>query len=129
MHMGKLNTNTPQHYRNNNIGLLRLLFAGMVVLSHSPELIDGNRSREILTRAFGTLSFGEVGVDGFFIISGYLVTKSYLTSSLLDFLVKRVARILPAFVVATIVSIAIFGPIANSPLAELGLRDWRHIAI
>jgi len=35
-----------------------------VVLSHAPELIDGNRSRELLTRAFGTLSFGEMGVDG-----------------------------------------------------------------
>jgi peptidoglycan/LPS O-acetylase OafA/YrhL len=58
------------------------------------------------------------------------VAKSYLTkSSLLDFLVKRVARILPAFVVVTIVSIALFGPIAHSPLAELGLRDWRHVAI
>jgi peptidoglycan/LPS O-acetylase OafA/YrhL len=119
-----------QRDRNNNFGLLRLLFAALVVLSHSPELIDGNRSREILTRLFGTLSFGEVGVDGFFIISGYLVAKSYLTtSSLLDFLVKRVARILPAFVVASIVSIALFGPIAHSPLAELGLRDWRHVAI
>ncbi|MET0220344.1 MAG: hypothetical protein ABW213_06795 [Tardiphaga sp.] len=51
----------------NNSGVLRLAFATMVVLSHAPELVDGNRSREILTREFHTLSFGEVGVDGFFI--------------------------------------------------------------
>jgi peptidoglycan/LPS O-acetylase OafA/YrhL len=99
----------------------------MVVLSHAPELVDGNRSRELLTRLFGTMSFGEMGVDGFFLISGYLITKSYLTSEgVLNYLTKRVARIYPAFLVATVVSIFLFAPLTGSPLATLGIRDWVH---
>jgi peptidoglycan/LPS O-acetylase OafA/YrhL len=73
----------------------------MVILSHSFELIDHNRARELLTRAFGTLSFGEVGVDGFFLISGYLVTKSLIeTQSPARYLWKRILRIWPGYLAA-----------------------------
>jgi peptidoglycan/LPS O-acetylase OafA/YrhL len=114
--------------RTNNFGILRLAFASMVVLSHAPELVDGNRSRELLTRLFGTLSFGEMGVDGFFLISGYLITRSFLTSpGLLNYLAKRIARIYPAFLVATIVSVAVFAPLSGTPLSALGLGDWLHV--
>jgi peptidoglycan/LPS O-acetylase OafA/YrhL len=114
--------------RSNNFGILRLAFASMVVLSHAPELVDGNRARELLTSMFGTLSFGEMGVDGFFLISGYLITKSFLTSSgLRSYLTKRVARIYPAFLVATIVSIILFAPLSGTALSALGFRDWLHV--
>jgi peptidoglycan/LPS O-acetylase OafA/YrhL len=53
----------PENNRNNNFGFLRLLFAALVVVSHSPELVDGNTSREILTQIFGTMSFGGIAVD------------------------------------------------------------------
>lgn len=114
--------------RYNNFGILRLAFATMVLLSHAPELVDGNRSRELLTRMFGTLSFGELGVDGFFLISGYLITKSSMTSpDVRNFLTKRVARIYPAFIVATVVSIFFFAPLSGTALSALSVRDWLHV--
>jgi len=93
--------------RMNNFSTLRILFAILVILSHSFELIDGNRSREILTRVFGTISFGVLAVDGFFVVSGYLITKSYISSEPLAYLLKRVLRIYPGFIVAFILSIAL----------------------
>src|SRR3982074_3309146 len=85
----------------NNFGFLRLLFATLVILAHSPELVDGNRSREILTRIFGTMPLGEVAVDGFFLISGYLILQSLVNSkSYFEYLSKRVLRIYPGYIVA-----------------------------
>ncbi|MGU3536707.1 acyltransferase family protein [Methylobacterium sp. A54F] len=104
--------------RANNIGAIRLILAALVVLSHAPELVDGDRSRELLTRAFGTLSFGELAVDGFFLVSGYLVTRSYRNrTSFADYVARRAVRIYPGFVVASLVCIAVVAPLAGGDLA------------
>jgi peptidoglycan/LPS O-acetylase OafA/YrhL len=102
--------------RQNNFNFLRLIFALLVLLSHAPELADGNRSREILTQAFHTMSFGEAAVAGFFILSGYLIVQSWISCpEILEFLKKRVLRIYPAFIVATAISAFVVGPLAANP--------------
>ena len=98
----------------NNFGVLRLFFAALVIISHSPELIDGNRSRELLTRLFGTLSFGEVAVDGFFLVSGYFITISFAERpDSYSYLTKRVFRIVPGYIIAFCVCIIIIAPLAG----------------
>jgi peptidoglycan/LPS O-acetylase OafA/YrhL len=105
------------HPRQNNFNLLRLIFALLVLVSHAPELADGNRNREILTRLFHTMSFGEVAVGGFFLLSGYLIIQSWLSCpEIFQFLKKRVLRIYPAFIVATLVSAFVVGPLAADPV-------------
>lgn len=107
----------PSAHRPNAFGFLRLLFASLVILSHAPELADGNRHREVLTQLFGTLSFGEVAVAGFFIVSGYLITGSYQNSrSMVAYLAKRAARIYPGFIAASLVCILIAGPLGGGQI-------------
>jgi peptidoglycan/LPS O-acetylase OafA/YrhL len=90
---------------------LRLLFASLVLLSHSFELIDGSGNHEPLKRIFGTHSFGGLAVAGFFVLSGYLISQSWERSQgPLDFLRKRVLRIYPGFVVAALITAFVFGP-------------------
>lgn len=98
--------------RENNFNLLRFIFASLVIVSHVPELIYGNRSNELLTQIFSTMSFGELAVDSFFIISGYLIVMSWFNNpSFLKFLSSRVLRIVPGFVIASLVCALIIGPI------------------
>lgn len=102
--------------RQNNFNLLRLLFATLVLLSHAPELIDGNRNRELLTNVFHTISFGEFAVDGFFLLSGYLIVQSWCNAPhLMQFVRSRMLRIFPGFLVAVIVCSFIVGPLASIP--------------
>ncbi|MGW1420228.1 acyltransferase family protein [Bradyrhizobium manausense] len=109
----------PSVQHKNNFGILRLLLASLVIVSHSAEMIDGNRSREALLHFGGIMTFGELAVDGFFIVSGYLVLQSFQTSeNLFDYLLKRVRRIYPGFVACAILVTAL------SPLVGSTLLSW-----
>jgi len=89
--------------RGNAVTLLRLLAAGIVVFGHAWEV--GGHGPDPLQRLFGepyrhggVNLAGEIGVNTFFALSGYLVTQSWLRSrSAADFARKRFRRIFPAF--------------------------------
>jgi peptidoglycan/LPS O-acetylase OafA/YrhL len=107
----------------NAFGFLRLFFAALVIASHTPEIADGNRSRELLTNTFGTISFGSVAIHAFFLISGYLIVGSYLKDSRpLSYLKKRIVRIYPAFVVASLFCILLVAPLVGSSLFDA--KSW-----
>ena len=110
--------------RNLSFDLLRLLFACMVLLAHAPEITDGNDRRELLGRLLhAPLTFGLVGIYGFFLLSGYLIVRSWLGAPvLLDFLQKRVLRIVPGYTVALLLSLLVTGTAAP------GIPHWfRHL--
>jgi peptidoglycan/LPS O-acetylase OafA/YrhL len=104
----------------NKFGALRLFFAACVLVSHSFELVTGDRSREPLASLFGTVSLGDIGVDGFFLISGYLITQSFdRSTSFSSYLWKRILRIYPGYVVAFFISLLIVGPFSGADLSYL----------
>lgn len=106
----------------NAFGFLRLLFASLVIVAHSYETADGSSINEPLHRVFGTISLGTFSVYAFFVISGYLITSSFVNSkSVFDYLVKRVARIYPGFIVASLFCLFLVGPLAGTvgPLGKM----------
>jgi peptidoglycan/LPS O-acetylase OafA/YrhL len=104
---------TPDLSRN-NFDLLRFSLAGLVIFSHSFALLSGSNATDPLHRLTrGQITFGELAVDGFFILSGFLVTHSWTKSPALGgFLLKRATRIYPGFIVVTILSVLLLFPLA-----------------
>ena len=106
----------------NNVGLLRLVLAAFVIIAHAPEMADNNDLREPLNQLLHAhLSLGDLAVDGFFLLSGYLIAQSMEQArSLRDYLTRRVLRIYPAFVVAYLLSVFVFGPV-------VGAHPWGYL--
>ena len=112
---------------DNAFGFLRLLFALLVIVSHVPEVVDNDAHREVLHRLTGVVTSGGIAVDGFFVISGYLITGSFLTSrSTRSYLAKRIARIYPAFALASLLCLVIVAPLSG---AGFPLRGPRSILV
>lgn len=83
-----------EKFRQNNFDFLRFFFAFIVVVGHLIEL-SKVPSIQFLQPYFNAY----VSVTGFFCISGFLITRSYLnTSSLRRFFTKRAGRLLPAYI-------------------------------
>ncbi len=101
----------------NNFDFLRFALATLVVYSHSFPLATGNEDHEPLAVLTGhQLTFGVLAVDCFFIISGYLISQSWVARpSVGAFLRKRVARIYPGFVVATLLGAFVVVPLFSYP--------------
>lgn len=88
--------------RRNNFDAIRLAMALLVIWSHCFAIYYGSEANEPISRLMGGhYNAGNVGVWVFFIISGFLITHSYVRSpDLLAYLRRRVARIHPGFIVA-----------------------------
>ncbi|KZC03268.1 hypothetical protein AU375_00506 [Methylobacterium radiotolerans] len=118
--MSTLAPRVERRARRNNFGSLRIALALLVIIGHAPELIDGDRARDFLVRITGSFFSGDLAVDGFFLISGYLITKSLQSSrSLKSYLSRRIARIYPGFIAAFIVSILLFGSLSGGSLSDI----------
>lgn len=112
-------------HHGNAFGLLRLVLASAVIFSHAPMLLDGGPRRELFVQLFGSVSIGEVAVDGFFAISGFLISASLLGSSSIGaYLRKRVARIYPAAIVASLVCLLIVAPLGGADLRTVPPLEW-----
>jgi peptidoglycan/LPS O-acetylase OafA/YrhL len=106
--------------RDNNFNAMRFVAASLVVFSHSYAL-SGHIAEEPLARAVGILDFGGVAVIIFFVISGFLVTRSaQLTPNLGYFVRARLLRIWPGLMLTAMLSVFVLGPVAT----ELPLRDF-----
>lgn len=79
-----------QDSKNNSIDTLRAAAVLMVFMNHL-------HSMGIITIPYFGISGGWLGVQIFFVISGYLIIQSAMRYSTLDYLKHRVLRIYPAY--------------------------------
>lgn len=95
----------------NNMNLLRLGFAMTVVFSHCFEVVNRSTQFEPFNLAFHTLSLGDLAVDGFFLLSGFLILHSWQRDPQFPaFMARRVLRIYPGFIVATLLGGLLLAP-------------------
>lgn len=94
---------------NNNINALRFIAAFMVIFSHSFVLVNNE-----LPLIFG-ISVGGVAVDIFFVLSGYLIAKSWSRDeNILRYFLRRFLRIFPALFVIVLLTIFVLGPLTSN---------------
>lgn len=92
--------------RRNGLNLVRLMLALAVLVAHGWYL-----SGHGVGPHFAGQNIGTWAVYGFFIISGYLITGSRLTRSLGEYVLHRIARIFPAYLVCLVVVGFVFAPV------------------
>lgn len=103
------------HFVSNSFDSLRLFLAICVVISHS-YVLTGNLQLEPLMRlTHSNFGIGYVAVNGFFVISGYLILGSLERSpSIFVYLKKRFLRIFPALWCLLCFSLLCLGIIYNN---------------
>lgn len=102
--------------RDNALNMLRLVLALLVVFSHAQILAGVGDGVVVYGQHLGSWA-----VVGFFGISGYLITGSRTRSNAGTYLINRVARIFPGFLVSLVFVALVLGPMAH--VIEKGTLD------
>ncbi|GAA5137381.1 acyltransferase family protein [Pseudonocardia adelaidensis] len=93
--------------RRNGFDALRLLFALLVAVDHGVSAHSGGQL------GIGRTGIGDFALDGFFVLSGYLVTRSWFRlESFPRFAWHRFLRIMPGFWVCLVVVAFVVAPVA-----------------
>ena len=96
--------------RKNNFTIIRIILAWLVLFGHGFPIQNIDGIKDPLNRLFqGSTWIGDIAVNGFFAISGYLVTASFVRRGLVDYTISRLLRILPALFVCVFISLFILG--------------------
>lgn len=100
----------------NNFDLLRLLAALAVLLSHSFQLSYGNYWLEPIWRIGAhQATIGRLAVIVFFIVSGYLITGSWVRRpDPVRFVLARATRLLPGLLVMLVLLTCVAGPLLST---------------
>ncbi len=100
--------------RQNNFNLIRFFAALLVIYGHMTHIMGVP-----LVLVMGD-SVSTLGVQTIFLISGYLICKSYLNDSHFGrYMVRRCFRIFPGLIAVVLLSAFVLGPIYTSlPLSE-----------
>jgi peptidoglycan/LPS O-acetylase OafA/YrhL len=117
--------------RDNNLNLLRIVAASLVLVSHSFVLVSGNPQAEPWNAVLGR-SPGGLAVDVFFLVSGFLVTGSAMKQAAVwPYVRARAMRIYPGLWMALLFTLALVGAGFSSLPAAAFFSEpqtWKYLA-
>lgn len=100
--------------KENNFDFIRFLAAVGVIFSHSYPL-TGALNEPLIILSNNKFTIGSIAVTSFFILSGFLITKSYVNSkSTLLYFRARALRIYPALICVVLITVFFIGPLVYS---------------
>ncbi|MGB5417509.1 acyltransferase family protein [Algibacter sp.] len=109
----------------NNFDFLRVVFAFTVAFAHLIEL-----SEVEMFQPYKGLFNTRLAINGFFVISGFLIAKSYENSnSTKEYIFKRIKRIVPAYVFVILFCALFFSIISSVSISEyfLNAQFWKYL--
>lgn len=111
--------------RHNNINFIRFIAASAVIYGHMAHIM-GVPVPVLCGQAISSLA-----VQIFFVLSGYLITQSYLRDGHpFRYLVRRIFRIFPGLIFVVLVTTFLFGPLLSvlSPYEYMtNPSTWRYL--
>ena len=120
-----IKTISLNNINTNNFDFLRVVFALTVAIVHF-IFLSGIDSLQACRAYFNS----RLAIDGFFIISGFLIAKSFhKSSSSKNYILKRIKRIFPAYFILIFIC-AVFLSFLSSYSAEnyfLNIQFWKYL--
>lgn len=114
------------HRKSNAFDIVRLIAASLVIASHSYPLLG--REDELFARLFVYDTGGGFAVAAFFVISGFLISRSAVENDGTSFLLARFLRLAPALAFVALCQYLILGPLFTTlPIGTFfNIEKW-HI--
>lgn len=107
--------NKQRNSRENNLTILRWVATGLVFAGHMGPIYGG------APLYLGSFTLHELGVCVLFLLSGYLITMSWLSDPHpLRFGIRRFFRLWPPFAVMVLLMVFVAGPLVS----DLGVRGY-----
>jgi peptidoglycan/LPS O-acetylase OafA/YrhL len=111
--------------RDNNFNLIRFVAASAVLVAHCFDVVTPEQAAAAPFN-LDELGLGRIAVDVFFIVSGFLVTRSVLTQpTLADYATARVLRLFPALLVTCLCTAFVLGPLVTQVSWQAYFADPR----
>ncbi|KZK38727.1 Acetyltransferase [Lactococcus cremoris] len=105
--------------KENSLNIIRLFLAILVVYEHTAPLGGYKVNLDLFGKSVGAWA-----VYIFFGISGYLITASAFSNSIPQYLIKRIARIFPAYLAIQFITAFIFAPLVTLLNGESLSKLW-----
>lgn len=99
---------------NNNLDLIRLILASMVIYGHAPVFVNATGQTDFIAKYLHFTYSGNLAVLTFFLISGLLVSNSLFTKANWKvYIISRIFRLLPGLMFVSLCTIIICSYFSN----------------